>query len=216
MSKSRRPERRSSPAPVDAESSIELLDRLRNGDQDALDRLFARYLVPLQRWAHGRLPQWARTMSDTQDVVQDVIVRVLGQLGKFKPERTGALHAYLRTAVANRIYDELRQVRRRPVPTEVGEDLESVQPSPHDVAVSEEDRDSFDAALLELREEDRELIIARIEWGMGYEAIAAATGKPTPNAARVAVKRAVIRMAELMKRRRTPKRQPTVRKPKKG
>src|SRR6185436_14884630 len=43
----------------DGESSIELLDRVRGGDREAMDRLFVRYLGPLCKWAHGRLPQWA-------------------------------------------------------------------------------------------------------------------------------------------------------------
>jgi RNA polymerase sigma-70 factor (ECF subfamily) len=181
---------------------MELLDRLRSGDQHALDQLFARYLVPLRKWAHGRLPGWARTMSDTQDVIHDAIVRVLGHLATFQAERPGALHAYLRTAVTHRIYDELRQVNRRPLPTEVGDDLQSALPSPYDAAVKEEDRESFEAALQELREEDRELVIARLEWDLSYAQIAAALGKPSSDAARIAVRRAVIRMADIMRRRR--------------
>jgi|SRR5262245_25806634 len=202
MSKPPSSGRPSSPALVDAESSIELLDRLRGGDQEALDQLVARYLVPLRKWAHGRLPRSVRTMSDTQDVVQDAILRVLGHLATFHPERPGALHAYLRTAVTHRIYDELRQVRRRPVPAEADEDLVSAQPSPHDAAVKQEDQELFDAALMELRDDDRELVIARIEWGLSYAQIAAAVGKPTADAARIAVRRAVMRMAEIMKQRR--------------
>ena len=38
------------------DSTFELIERARLGDQDALDRLFARHLEPLQRWATGRLP----------------------------------------------------------------------------------------------------------------------------------------------------------------
>src|SRR5712691_5075695 len=62
MPNSQSPEGPSSRTLVDAESSIELLDRLRGGDQEALDQLIARYLVPLRRWAHGRLPRSVRTM----------------------------------------------------------------------------------------------------------------------------------------------------------
>jgi RNA polymerase sigma-70 factor, ECF subfamily len=191
-------------APVGAESSVELLSRVRNGDDEALGRLLARYLVPLRRWAHGRLPGWARTMSDTQDLVHDAVVRVLGHLATFQPERPGALHAYLRTAVSNRILDELRQVHRRPSATQPDEGLESPLPSPHDAAVKKEDRTMFEAALSELRDDDRELVIARIEWDLSYAQIAAALGKPTPAAARVAVRRAVLRLADIMKRHRTP------------
>jgi RNA polymerase sigma factor (sigma-70 family) len=188
---------------MDPESSIELLQRLKSGDADALDRLCGRYLVPLRKWAHGRLPQYARGMSDTQDLVQDSIVQVLRNLTHFEANRPGALHSYLRTAVINRIRDELRRVHRRPVPTELDEDQPGALASPLDQAIGQETMQLFEAALAELREEDRELVIARVEWGLDYAEIASALGKPTPNSARVAVARALLKLAEAMKRRRT-------------
>ena len=187
---------------LDPESSAQLLERMKGGDDEALERLIARYLTPLRRWAHGRLPLWTRSMSDTQDVVQDAIVRVLRQLGTFEPERPGALHAYFRKAVLHRILDEIRHARRRPAGTSLDDDLATAGPSPYELAVQKEDRDTFELALSEVRDEDRELIIARVEWGLDYEEIAEAVGKATPDAARVAVRRAVLRLAEVMDKRR--------------
>ena len=46
----------------------------------------------------------------------------------------------------------------------------------------------------------REAIVARIELQYGYEELALALGKPTANAARVALKRAVARLLEEMNR----------------
>jgi RNA polymerase sigma factor (sigma-70 family) len=186
----------------DPESSVQLLERLRNGDGDALELLLARYLRPLQRWAHGRLPSWARTMSDTHDLVQDAIVRVLQHLADFEPEHPGALHAYLRTSVAHRIVDELRRAHRRPPGVELDSDLLSALPSPYDSAASREDRRIFEAALLELRDDDRELVIGRVEWGLTYEELARALGKSSPDAARIGVRRAVVRLAKVMERKR--------------
>ena len=42
-----------------------------------LDLLYLRYLAPLRRWARGRLPQWARDMRDTDDLVQDTLLHTL-------------------------------------------------------------------------------------------------------------------------------------------
>ena len=50
---------------VDLESTFYLIERARAGDQEALERLFTRHLKPLQRWARGRLPTWARDLADT-------------------------------------------------------------------------------------------------------------------------------------------------------
>src|SRR6478736_1451369 len=81
---------------ADPESSFELLEGARAGDPAALDRLLSRYLSPLQRWASGRLPRWARDLSDTGDLVQETLIRTLRNIGSFRPEREGALQAYLR------------------------------------------------------------------------------------------------------------------------
>lgn len=190
------------------ETSTQLLERLKGGDEQARGQLIGRYFRPLCRWAHGRLPARARSMSETQDLVQDAILRVLRHLETFEPERPGALHAYLRKAVLNRILDELRAARRGPSGVELDDSLPSIQPSPYEMAVKQEDREIFEAALEELREEDRELIIARVEWGLDYDDIAAALGKPTANAARVGVRRAVLKLAGIMDRRRHRDEQP--------
>ena len=63
--------RRTRPMVTDPESSVELLERARAGDSDALDRLLGRYLPRLRRWASGRLPRRARDLSDTDDLVQE-------------------------------------------------------------------------------------------------------------------------------------------------
>ena len=87
---------------VDPESSFDLLERVRSGDSDALSRLLQRYMPALTRWARGRLPQWARDVSDTQDLVQDTVMQVMKHLNEFRPQRPGALQAYLRQEEAYR------------------------------------------------------------------------------------------------------------------
>ena len=101
------------------ESTSRLLDRARTGDQEAMDQLFRRYLKPLQRWAGGRLPGWARDLADTDDIVQDTLVQTFKTIDGFEPRRVGAFQAYLRQAVLNRIRDELRRKRRQPEMTDL-------------------------------------------------------------------------------------------------
>ena len=96
-----------------AESTAQLLERARAGDQAALDTLFARYVGPLSRWARGRLPGWARSLADTQDLVQDVLLQTFKHLRTFESRGEGALAAYLRQALMNRLRDEMRRVKRR-------------------------------------------------------------------------------------------------------
>ena len=96
-------------AHLDAESTFSLIERARAGDEEALERLFAKHLKPLQRWASGRLPKWARDLADTDDLVQDTLLRTFKKIDSFEPRRVGALQAYLRSAVLNRLRDELRR-----------------------------------------------------------------------------------------------------------
>lgn len=182
------------------ESTASLLDRLRGGDRDALNLLMERYLPVLERWATGRLPAWARDVADTGDLVQDTLIRAFRHMERFDARGEGALLAYLRQALRNRITDEVRARMRRPAPSVIDTGHPDQAASPLDAAVGTELLERYEQALAELRPSEREAIIARVELGYGYEELATALGKPTPGAARVAVTRALARLARLMDR----------------
>ena len=63
---------------------MDLLELAREGDSQALDRLLERCVPALRRWAHGRLPQTARGMNDTADIVQDTIIAAMRLLEAFE------------------------------------------------------------------------------------------------------------------------------------
>jgi RNA polymerase sigma-70 factor, ECF subfamily len=181
------------------ESTFMLLDRARKGDDDALEELFQRHLGPLRRWARGRLPDWARDLSDTDDLVQDTLLRTFKQLDGFDPRGTGALQAYLRQAIINRVRDELRRKGRRPDRASL-EGLElTADASPYEEMIGREALQHYAAALQRLRTEEREAIVARVEMGYSYEELARVLGKPTADAARKAAQRALVRLAEEMR-----------------
>lgn len=181
-------------------STFELIRRAQRGDDKALDTLFARHLGPLQRWASGRLPRSARDLADTDDLVQDTLLRTLKRLEGFEPRRVGALQAYLRQAVLNRLRDELRRKQR--APKRIGMEKVEVEggESPLEEAIGREAVESYEKALARLRPQDREAIIGRIELGLSYSDLAEALAKPTADAARKTAKRALLRLAEEMKR----------------
>src|SRR6185295_14231524 len=93
-------------ASLSAAGSRELIERLQAGDGRAGDRLFRRYLPQLHRWAHRRMPHWARGILDTEDVVQDAVLYTLKNVAGFRPQRDGALLGYLRRTLVNRIRDQ--------------------------------------------------------------------------------------------------------------
>ena len=187
---------------MNEDSSFELLARARAGDNDALNSLLARHLPRLRRWAAGRLPGYARGRDDTDDLVQDTVVRTLKNLEGFEPRREGALQAYLRQAVLNQIRDAIRRAKRRPALDVLDEEMTGQGISPFEHAVGVETLSRYDAALAALRPQDREAIIGRIELGYDYTELAITLDKPTDNAARLAVHRAMLRLAEEMRRGR--------------
>ena len=180
---------------LDPETTVELLNRVRAGDDAARERLVARCLPPLRRWARGRLPSYARDMLDTEDLVQESVIAALRKIEGFEARREGALQAYLRQALANRIKDVIRYKRRRPLQTELPEDTADQGESPLDQVIGLENTERYEAAMLRLRDTDREAIVARVELRYSYQELAVALGKPSPDAARVAVARAVYRLA---------------------
>lgn len=183
------------------ENSVELLARARAGDREALDRLYGRYLGPLQRWARGRLPGWARDRLDTDDLVQETLLRTFRRVDDFRPRHDGAFAGYLRQVLQNRIREELRRTRRRPVRDTIDSGkIRDESPSVLEQIAGREALDRYEVAVLELRPEDRELIVLRIELGKSYAEIAEAVGKPSPNAARMAITRALMRLAERIAR----------------
>jgi RNA polymerase sigma-70 factor, ECF subfamily len=184
---------------VDVESTLVLLDLVRAGDTRALDRLFARYVAPLRRFAHGRLPAASRDMLDTNDLVQDTLVASLKHIDAFQPQREGALLAYLRQALVNRVRDEARRKARRPVAATLDDQLEGDEASPLDLAIGRQAADRYETALQRLKADEREVLIARVELGMSFEEVAAATGRPSAEAARKAVGRALLRLADEMR-----------------
>jgi RNA polymerase sigma-70 factor (ECF subfamily) len=187
-----------------SESSVTLLERGRAGDARALDILFARYLPLLNRWAAGRLPAWARDLSDTRDLVQDALVGSLKQLDRFEVRGPGALAAYVRAAILNRVRMEMRRAGRRPAHEEI--DPRKIDPrrldaglSPLDDVLGREHAEHYERALAQLTPEQQEAIVARLESGCDYAELAVLLGKPTPAAARLAARRAVLKLAALMR-----------------
>lgn len=180
------------------ESSLELIQRAQGGDASALEALLVRYRPRLQRWASGRLPRYARDMTDTDDLVQDVMIGTFKNFRAFDGRGEWSLQAYLRRAITNRIRDELRKVSTRPAREELPELEAETGASPLETTLGQETFARYERALDTLDPEEREAVIARLELGCSYQEIAMLVAKPTSDAARMMVSRALVRVAALM------------------
>lgn len=184
--------------PTDLTASVDLLERARRGDRRALDRLFERYVPPLRRWAAGRLPRWARDQMDTDDMIQETMLKTFRRLEDFEHRHDGALQAYMRQALHRRILDELRRVNRQPQRDSGGGDAVDEAASPLEQTIGREALERYDQALQRLSAPEREAVVARVEMGFDYDRIAREMGKPSRDAARMTVVRALARLAQEM------------------
>jgi RNA polymerase sigma-70 factor (ECF subfamily) len=179
-------------------STVRLLSRARAGDHEALEALFARFGPELRRFVRGRLPRQVRGMVDTPDVVQETLLQTFTHLNGFDNRGEGALRAYMRQALINRIRDEIRRAARRPSGAPIEDAHPSGDDSPLEAAIGREGVERYEAALARLKDDDRELVIARVELGLSYPEIAVSTARSSANAARMAVVRALVRLTEAM------------------
>jgi RNA polymerase sigma-70 factor, ECF subfamily len=184
-------------------ASEDLVRRFQGGDEDALERLWARYLPRLRRWAHGRLPPSVRGGTDTEDLVQDAFVRSLAHLRTFTPRGSSKLFAYFRTIVLNQIRDFARQAARRPRRDEIDPEMHvDRDPSALEQVIGRELLESYEEALATLSDDEQALILAFVELRCSDAELAELFEKSSVGAARMARGRALARLASAMKRNR--------------
>ena len=192
-----------SPTPGEArlaeEPTASLLRRAQEGDARALGDLIAKFRPRLQRWVHGRLPTHARTIADTDDVVQETLIRTVRNLSRFEVRNDGGLDAYFRRALLNRVREEIRRrqtevTRRDDLPDEQADDA----PTPIESVLEAEAHGRYEAGLAQLEEDERLAIIGRLELGYTFAEVASLIGKRTPDAARKHTTRALRKLAERM------------------
>ena len=183
-----------------ADSEQRLLDRVRQGSRSAADLLFSRYASWLRRWARGRLPQWARDGMDTSDLVQDALHRTFAQLARFRSVHVTALRSYLRRTIQNRIGDQLRHAtlrRRLALPNKSIQLSDEAAPQYQQLLDNETWR-RYLKGLKQLTPRQQRLIVGRLELVYSYRQLALIERLSTPDAARMAFQRALVRLSNVM------------------
>ena len=190
------------PAPAGSASSSEsrLLERVRQGSHRAAEVLFERYGSWLRRWMRGRLPRRVRGSVDTSDIVQQALGYTFTRLDWFESKRGSAMRAYLRRVAENRIRDELRRATRRRdaiAPDQAVRASEDGAPQLRQLVEGDAWRRYLDG-LRRMRPRDRRLVVGRVELGYNYRQLALLERLPSPDAARMALRRALVQLGALM------------------
>lgn len=191
---------RSDPSTSTPSSESLLLEQVRRGSRSAAEALLGRYRLWLRRRTRGRLPQRVRDAVDTSDVVQETLRYTFTRLDWFESKRASALRAYLWRVAENRIRDELRRTARRRdtiAPEQPVRASEDGAPQLQQLVDDQAWRRYVDG-LRRLRPRDRRLIVSRVELGYNYRQLALIERLPSTDAARMALRRALVRLSTVM------------------
>jgi len=180
-----------------AEPTELLLRRIRGGDAAARQALYDRCLPLLLRWSHGRLPTYARSNKDTEDLVQITLLRALKHLDGFESSGTGAFLAYLRQILLNEVRKEIRSQRRHGLHVPIDDHDLAQSGSLVEQMVQQERLQAYEKALGTLSRRQQELVVLRIEFGLSYQEIAVEAGG-SADAVRMMIARSLQKMAEVI------------------
>ena len=162
----------------------ELVDAARRGDRDAFRTLFERY----QRRAYSLAYGVVRNPDDALDIVQDAFIKAHRYLDKF--EGTSSFYTWLYRIVMNLSIDHIRKSRRSRVvdfsdtnvredDARVGEDdllPRILHGNPGRALMDKEIRGRIEAALSELSDNHRAVLVMRELEGLSYEEMAQVMG----------------------------------------
>ncbi len=185
--------------PPSGQTTALLLTRLRAGDRLAAELLVRRVEPLLRRWAHGRLPAQLRDVSDTADLVQLALMRVLARIDRFDPAHAGAFYAYLRQTLLNALRDALRERRLQPERDDeaVLELLPAASGSALETALGREGAIAYEQALQRLPPHHQALVVMRFEFGMSFPEIGAELDE-SADGVRIKLQRVLRKMSELL------------------
>ena len=163
----------------DAENTQELLDGVRQGNPSAAERLLGRHRQALRRLIELRLDRRIQQRVDASDIVQEVLVEANRRLATYLENPSMPFHLWLRQMARDRIIDAHRR-HRASHKRSVDREQPIVSPGPADrstmelaaqicdqemtpaaAATMEELHRRFVAAIDQLDDSDREVIIMR-------------------------------------------------------
>jgi RNA polymerase sigma-70 factor (ECF subfamily) len=162
---------------TDAEDA-ELLRAVARGDEPAFARVYDRYAPILL----GLMLRILRSRAEAEDVLQEVFLQVWQQARSFDPTR-GRAFTWLVTLARSRAIDRLRAVGSR----ERAAERAAEDGTPHaagraawaeEEAILAERAEAVRAALAELPEEQRQVLVLAYLEGMTQSEIAAAKSQP--------------------------------------
>ena len=199
------------PAESETSQTMQLLDRIRGGDREAVNELLALHRQRLHRFITVRLDPQLRGRVDASDVVQEAQIELTKRMDDFLARAPMPFHVWLcKTA-----YENLLRLRRRHLGAErraVGREtalpddssvdlaqriLAGKGPGPSDQLVHQELARRVREALAQLDVTDQEVLLLRYFDGLDNKEVAQVLGLDT-SAASKRYGRALLRLRKLL------------------
>lgn len=199
----------------DVENTAELLNDVREGDSQAVERLLARHRDSLHRMIQLRMDQRIKRRVDVSDVVQDVLIEANRRLQDYLKNPAMAFHLWIRQIAKDRLIDAHRRHRvsaKRSIDREqpmairgtvdqssldIVAQIRDPQMTPAAAASQRELAMHVEGAIARLGEADRDVILMRHYEQLTNGEIATALGLTEP-AASMRYLRAIRRLRELL------------------
>ena len=140
--------------------------KFKRGRDEALTLIYEKYLGPMLTLAMGLL----NDPGAAEDVVQDVFVSFAQSRRTFRVR--GSLSGYLATSVVNRVRDHKRRLGRQAAGSSRRVDSGREQARPDQAVILDEQAKLLNAAVAELPDEQREVVLLRLKAGMKFREIA--------------------------------------------
>ncbi len=176
--------------------TVELVREAKSGNREAAEVLFDRYYPCVRQVVALRMQRTAESLTDYEDVVQDVMVRLFMNLDKFEHRSEATFRDWVCRCVQNGMVDFFRKqrasrrgrgkvVRQADLPTSfllatVLADQKA--PSPIDQAMAAELGNRIEAELQRMPEHHREVFIMKRLLGMTHAEVAGALRVSETNA----------------------------------
>ncbi len=170
--------------PEDREAAIDhaLMERIAGGDERAFRQLVERH----QNAIVGTVTKMLGNTSDSEDIAQQVFIRVWKHAKRYKPDNK--FTTYLYTITRNLVYNETRRrSRKKTVSTDAREDEQHLQhpddesAQPDACLLDSELRAAIDAAIQSLPENQRMAVVLRRYDNLPYEEIAVVLDTSVPS-----------------------------------
>jgi RNA polymerase sigma-70 factor (ECF subfamily) len=158
------------------------VDRAQLGDQEAIGLLYDAYLPRLYRYCLARV----HNETDAEDLAEEIFVKVLGAIDGFEwkpvgPDQRIPFGAWLFRIAHNHVVSFHRRAATRGPVGELSEDIHDETRGPAELVEAKVTIEEVFAAVAELPEAQREVILLRFASGFSVAETAAALGKHETN-----------------------------------